>query len=64
MNVFDMEPCLHGNQHFMSIGCFSHTVVMVTFMPYFRKIIAYLIEKICYYSSCMNYPSLKDSKKL
>ena len=28
------------------------------------KITAILIDKICYYASCMNEPSLNDSKKL
>ena len=48
----------------MSIGCLGNTVAMVTFTHFFHKILAYLIEKICYYTSRMNYPSLKDSKKL
>ena len=51
-------------QHFMSIGCLRNTIAMVTFTRFFCKIIAYLIEKICYYASRMNDPSLKDSKKL
>ena len=42
----------------MGSGCLSYTVAMVTFL---RKIIENLIDKICYYASRMNYPSLKDT---
>ena len=48
----------------MNIGCLSNTAAMVTFTQFFCKIIAYVIEKICYYASHMNYPSLKDNKKI
>ena len=51
-------------QHFKSIGCLSNTVAMVTFTRFLRKMIANLIDKICYYASRMNYPSLKDNQKL
>ena len=51
-------------QHFMSIGCLSNTVAIVTFTRFLRKIIAKLIDKICYYASHINYPSLKDSQKM
>ena len=50
--------------HFMSIRCLSNTVAMVTFTWFLSKIIANLIDKICYSASRMNYPTLKNSQKL
>ena len=68
---FKMNKCfwhwalfLWQPQNFMSIGCLSNTVAMVTVTRFLRKIIANLIDKICYYASHMNYPFLKDSQKL
>ena len=46
-------------QHFVSIGCLSNTVAMVTFTRFLRKIIENSIDMISYYASRMNYPSLK-----
>ena len=66
MNKF----CCHGAlflwqlQHFMNMGCLSNTVTMATFTRFLLKITANLIDKICYYASCINELSLNDSKKL
>ena len=51
-------------QHFMNMGCLSNTVAMATFTRVLLKITATLIDKICYYASRMNEPSLNDSTKL
>ena len=49
-------------QHFMNMGCLSNTVAMATFMRFLLKIIANFIDKICYYASRINEPSLNDRK--
>ena len=48
----------------MNIGCLSNMVAMVTVTRFLFKITANLIDKICYYASHMNEPSLNNSKKL
>ena len=63
------EFCCHGAlflwklQHFMNMVCISNTVGMATFARFLLNIIANLIDKICYYASRMDEPSLNDSKK-
>ena len=47
----------------MNMGCLSIMVAMPTFTRFLLKITANLIDKICYYASCINEPSLNDSKK-
>ena len=49
-------------QHFMNMGCLSNKVAMATFTRFSLKITANLINKICYYASRINEPSLNDSK--
>ena len=51
-------------QHFMNMGCLRNTFVMATFTRFLRKITAKLIDQICFYASCINEPSLNDSKKM
>ena len=51
-------------QHLMNTECLSYTVAMATFTRFLLKITANLIDKVCYYASRMNEPSLNDSKKL
>ena len=70
-NPFNMnEFCCHGVlflqqlQYFMNMVCLSNTVTMATFTRFLLKIIANLIDKICYYVSVMDEPSLNDSEKL
>ena len=64
MNFVAMEPRFYGNSsmHFINMGCLNNMVVTATFKRFLLKIIAYLINKICNYASCMNEPSLNDSK--
>ena len=50
-------------QHFMNMECLINTVAMATFTRCLLTITATLIDKICYYASRMNGPSLNDSKK-
>ena len=63
------EFCCHGVlflwqlQHFMTMGCLSNTVTMATFTRILLKITTNYIDKICFYASHMNIPSLNDSKK-
>ena len=62
------ELCCHGAlflwqfQHFMNIGCLSNAVAKATVMRFLLKITTHLIDKICYYASRMNEPSLNGSK--
>ena len=64
------EFCCHGALflwhlgHFMNMRCFSNMVAMATLMWRLNKMSSKLIEMIRYYASCMNAPSLTDSKKL
>ena len=64
------EFCCHGAlflwqlQHFMNMVCLSNTVDMATFMRFLLKIIAKLIDKVCYCASRMDEPSLNDIEKL
>ena len=61
------EFCCHGAlflwqlQHFMNMVCLSNTVAMTI---YLLNIIANLTDKICYYASRMDGPSLNDIEKL
>ena len=63
------EFCCHGAlflwqlQHFINMGCLSNMVAMATLTRFLLKITANLIDKICYYASRMNEPSLNDNKK-
>ena len=64
------EFCCHGAlflwqlKHFMNMWCLSNIAAMATFTRILHKIIANLVDKICYYASRMNYPSLNGSLKL
>ena len=64
------EFCCHGAlflwrlQHFMNMVCLSNTVAMATLTRFLLKIIAKLIDKICYYASRMDELSLNYSEKL
>ena len=51
-------------QHVMNMGCLSNTVDMATFIRLLLRITTNLIDKICYYASRMNEPSLNGSKRL
>ena len=63
------EFCCHGAlflwqlQHFMNMMYLSYTVAMATFTRFLLKIIANLIDEICFYASRMDALSLNDSKK-
>ena len=60
--------CCHGAlflwllMHFMNMVCLNNTVAMATFTRCLLKIIAKLIDKICYYASRMDKPSLNENK--
>ena len=64
------EFCCHGAlflwqlQHFMNMVCLSNMAAMATVTRFSLKMIADLIDKICYYVSRMDEPSLNDSEKL
>ena len=64
------EFCCHGALflwqllHFMNMVCLSNTVAMATFTRFLLKIIANLIDNICYYASRMDELSLNDREKL
>ena len=51
-------------QHLRNMECLSNTVAMVSFTRFLLKITTNLVDKICYYASRMNEPSLNDSKTL
>ena len=63
------EFCCHGAlflwllQHFINMVCLSNTVAMATFARFLFDIIVNLIDKICFYASRMDEPSLNGSKK-
>ena len=46
----------------MNMGCLSNIVAMAIVTQFLLKITVSLIDKICYYASHMNEPSLNDSK--
>ena len=48
----------------MNMGWLSNTVSMATFTRFLLKITEQLIDKICYYASRMDEPSLNDSKNM
>ena len=64
--VAKLEPCFYGNSSILWIWCAS--IIRVSWQHsqerFLLKIITHLIDKICYYASCMDEPSLNDSEKL
>ena len=48
----------------MNMVCLSNTAAMATFTRCLLKIIANVIDKICYYVSRIDQPSLNNSEKL
>ena len=59
MNFVVIEPCFYSKSSILWIWG-----AMATFTRFLLKITANLIDKLCYYATCMDEPSLNYSKKL